>query len=182
MKEYNIGEKVWWVKYSQQEVKMTCPICAGTLWVTLILGDESQVRTPCTYCERGFQQYGYVIEYEYVSAVEQVEITHKEVNEGASGRNVEYQHNHWCLDHTNAFATKEEAEERLKEIIIGIQKENLKRLEYGKDGNPKKYSWHVGYYLRKKKDALKEIEWCDKKIEYLKLKAKEEKITPPKQG
>ena len=90
MKEFNVGDKVWWAKYQNQIVKKVCPICDGKLKVTVILGNGDHVETDCTYCERGFRKYGYVEEYEYVAAVEQVEITHKEVSEGANGRTVEY--------------------------------------------------------------------------------------------
>lgn len=172
MKEYNVGDKVWLAKYERQEVKKDCPICFGKMRVRVILGDESVVETDCTYCERGLKKYGYVTEYEYVSAVEQVEITHKEVSEGANGRRVEYRHTYWCLNNKNSFATKEEAEERLKEMIVEAQKEDLEKLTYRKDNNPKSYSWHVGYYQKQKINALKEIERCDKKIEHLKSKAK----------
>lgn len=170
MEEYNVGDKVWWAKYERREVQKTCPICFGKLRVRVILGDESQIETDCTYCERGFTQYGYVTEYEYVSAVELVQITSKEVYEGANGRKVDYRHNHYCLDEKNSFRTKEEAEARLAEIIIETQKADLERVEYSKDRNPRKYSWHVGYYQRKKKEALREIEYADKKIAYFKSK------------
>lgn len=179
MKEYNVGDKVWWSKYERQEVKKTCPICFGKLRVRLILGDDSQVETDCTYCERGFHQYGYVVEYEYVSAVELVEIDAKEVNEDGNGRQIEYRYNHYCLDDKNTFNTKEEAEKALREIIAKAQKSDLERVEYGKDKNPRKYSWHVGYYQRRKKDALRNIEFADKKIAFFKEKIKTEKIINP---
>lgn len=171
-KEYNVGDKVWWAKYQRQQVKKDCPICSGKMRVTVILGNGDHIETDCTFCKRGFQKYGWIEEYEYVSAVEQVEIIHKEVNEGKDGRQVEYRYGSYCLSLDNAFETKEEAEEKLKEKIAEAQKRDLERLEYGKDNNPKKYSWHVGYYQRKKRDALKEIEWCDKKIAYMKTKVK----------
>lgn len=174
MKEFNVGDKVWWAKYQVESVKKTCPICDGKLRVTLILGNGDQVETDCTYCERGFEQYGWVEEYEYVSAIEQVVITKKEVEEDASGRHVEYRFGSYCLTLDNAFETKEEAEKKLEEKIEKAEKDDLKRLEYGKNNNPRKYSWNVGYYQRQKKDALKTIERCDKKITYFKLAGRTE--------
>lgn len=171
--EYNVGDKVWWAKYKMQEVKKTCPICFGKMKVRVILGDDSQIETDCTFCERGFKKYGWITEYEYVADVEQVQITHKEVNEGSNSRSVEYRYGNYCLTLDNAFRTKEEAEEELLKKIEKAKKEDLEKLEYGKDHNPRKYSWHAGYYQRKKKDALKEIEICDRKIKYFKSKVKE---------
>lgn len=175
MKEFNIGDKVWWAKYRVETVKKTCPICDGKLRVTVILGNGDHIETDCTYCERGFEKYGWVEEYEYVSAVEQVQITHKEVNEGIGGRIVEYRFGNYCLTLNNAFETKEEAEEKLKEKIAKAQAEDLEKTEYRKNKNPRKYSWDVGYYQRQKRDALKTIERCDRKIKYFKKKS----TTPP---
>ena len=167
-REYNIGDKIWWAKYETQQVQKTCPICFGKMRVRIILGDESVVETDCTYCERGFQKYGYVNEYEYVSAVEQVVITHKEVNETPKGRFIEYRYGHYCLTPDNAFDTKEEAEVKLKEKISEVEKEDLEKTEYRKNQNTRKYSWDVGYYQRQKRSAIKEIERCDRKIKYFK--------------
>ena len=171
-KEYNVGDKVWWAKYECQEVKKPCPICFGKMRVKVILGDKNQIETDCTYCERGFQTYGYITEYEYVSVVEQVGITHKEVNEDEKGRNVKYRYGNWCLTLDNAFDTKEEAEEKLKEKIAKAKQEDLEKTEYLKNKNLRKYSWDVGYYQRQKRDALKTIERCDRKITYFKNKIK----------
>jgi len=67
---------------------------------------------------------------------------------------------------------KREAEEKLKEKIIQAEKEDLEHTEYSKNQNPRKYSWDIGYYQRQKKDALKTIERCDRKITYFKAKSK----------
>jgi len=166
--EYHVGDKVWWAKYEKQSVKKPCPICFGKMRVTVILGNDDAVETDCTFCERGFQKYGYVEEYEYVSAVEEVTITGKEVRENSDGKNIEYRYGNYCLSLDNAFLTKEEAEEKLKEKIATAQAEDLRRREYCKKENPRKYSWHVGYYQRQKREALKTIERCDQKIAYFK--------------
>jgi hypothetical protein len=172
-KEFSVGDKVWWAKYQRENVKETCPICDGKLRVTVILGNGNHIETDCTYCEKGFQPCGWITEYEYVSDVKQVEITHKEVNEGANGRSVEYMYGCYCLTLDNAFETREEAEEKLKEKIAKAKKEDLERTEYSKNQNPRKYSWDVGYYRRQKRDALKTIERCDRKIKYFKAKIKD---------
>lgn len=172
-KEYNIGDKVWWAKYQQQSVRKNCPICSGTMRVTVILGNGDHVETDCTYCERGFERYGWVEEYEYVSAVELVNITDKIVTEDLSGKNIEYRCDHWILKQgRDFFDTKDEAEEGLKQKIAESKKEDLERLEYSKKNNPRKYSWHVGYYMRLKNTAIKEIERCDEKIAYFKKNVK----------
>jgi len=172
-KEFNVGDKVWWVKYNRLAVKKTCPICDGKMRVTVILGNGDHIETDCTYCERGFNKYGWVEEYEYVSAVEQIIITYKEVKELPNGRIVEYGYENYRLTLDNISKTKEGAEEILKKKIIQAEKEDLDRTEYSKNQNPRKYSWDVGYYRKQKLDALKTIERCDRKITYFKTKIKE---------
>lgn len=173
-KEFNVGDKVWWAKYEFLPVKKKCPICYGKTRVVVILGNGDQIETDCTYCEREFQKCGWVEECEYVSDVRQVTITHKEVNEGVDGRNVEYRYDNWCLDHTNMHETKEGAEALLKEKIAKQQADYLSRLEYRINYNRRKYSWYVGYYQKKRQDAIKEIELCDQKIAYFKSMKKYE--------
>ena len=174
-KEFNVGDKVWVASYEKQQVKKDCPICSGKMRVTLILGNGDLVETDCTYCERGFEKYGWIYEYEYVSVVRQLNITRKEVNESASGRDVEYYHEHWTLAHDKSFLTKQEAGARLEDMILEAEQNDLERIKYTKDQNPRKYSWLIGYYQRLKRDALREIERCDRRVTFFKKKVKESK-------
>lgn len=174
--EYNIGDKVWWVKYNRENKAVTCPVCFGKLCVEIILGDSSIVKTECDYCKRGYgYSLGYVDEYKYVSAIEQVAITGKDIREDQDKKVVRYFYNNYVFDpKENIFKTKEEAEEALAKKIEYAEKEDLERRIRNKKGHFQKYSWHVGYYTREKKDALEKIERCDRKIVYFKAKAKEE--------
>ena len=173
MKEYNVGDKVWWATGGTREVKHTCPVCFGKLQVTVILGNDEALQTPCDYCGKGYERArGYVTEYEYTTDVKQIVISGKEVRETQEGRNVEYRHGSFILRDGIMAETKEEAEVKRKEIVDKHHKEEMERLQRGKDNNVKTYSWHVGYHQRQLKKAEKDVEYHSKKIVFMKDKAR----------
>lgn len=165
MKEYNIGDKVWWATCGQREVTIPCPVCFGKLRVTLILGNGEQVKTECEYCTRGLESAkGYTHEYQRFSEVKEVVITGKEVRENENGRNVEYRYLNYCLDDKNTFITKEEAETAVKAMILEYENCEVERMNYKKKSNQSHYSWSVGYHRRRLKDAQREIDYHSRKI------------------
>jgi hypothetical protein len=172
--EFSVGDTVWWARYARKEVKEICPVCYGKRQVRVILGDDSIVETECTYCARPFTAYGYILNSEFVSDIQEVVITDKIISENAGKREVEYRHYSYILTQgINIFKTKDEAEKRLVEIIEETQREQIEKLQSDKNGKFKSYSWHVGYYQRMKRDALKQIELCDKKITHFKKQARD---------
>lgn len=174
MKEFNVGDVVWWAKCGRNDVSITCPVCIGKRKVVVILGDGEQVETDCDYCGKGYEgARGVVTEYQWVAAIEQVSIDKKEVNESEKGRSVEYRHGYHCLDSTNVFDTKEGAEARVEEMIETHNKEESDRIARGKYNNLKSYSWHVGYHQRELKRAQHDMEYHSKKIVAMKLLAKD---------
>lgn len=169
LRELNLGDKVYLASFQYTRVKKTCPICLGKLSVIVILGNGDQVESECVYCESGFEVRGYIQEYEYVPDVRQIEITGKDVHEDSEGKRIEYRHNTYSLYlGESIFLTEEEAVARVEELIRNKEEEDLKRRELAKDGRLKSLSQNIGYYQKKKREALKEIEWADKKIKYFK--------------
>ena len=166
MSEFNVGDEVFFVNYAKEHVKKECPICFGKMRVALVLGNGDIVETDCNFCERGFVRYGYVEEYEYVSKITKVRIDKKEIYENEFGKVVEYRYGCYVLDHSNISAIEDEAKVLLASKIEKVKKEDLERLEYDKKQNIRKYSWHVGYYRRMKREAQEKIDMCDKKIKY----------------
>lgn len=165
MKEKNIGEKVWWATCENKQVRIDCPICFGKKEVTLILGNEQHIKTDCDYCVSGFEPpKGFTMEYQRVSGVQEVAITGKEVVENEQGRKVEYRYQNYILDNQNCFLTKEEAENRVSELIKEYEQYEADRNIHRIKSNQSKYSWKIGYYKKKLKDAQREIEIYSKKI------------------
>lgn len=163
MKEFNIGDKVWWAKVETKQVTKICPVCFGHLNVIVILGDGTQVKTPCDYCGKGFEgPRGFVNEYEWVNGVELVTIDGKEVSESNGKRDVEYRLGNYCLYTTDIFEEKHKAILRVTEKIKEHELEEIKRDAWKKDNKVKSFSWSVGYYRREIKRKKEEIERYEK--------------------
>ena len=168
-REFNVGDTIWWATCGTEEVTKPCPICFGKRVVTLILGNDEQVQTHCDFCGKGFDgPLGYLQEYEWRSAVKEVRITGKQVNEMDGNRDVEYRYGSYVLLPDNIFTNKEDAEARVLELIAKHEAEENDRMTYRKEHNKKSYSWHVGYHKRRAKEARRELEYHEKKAVSLK--------------
>jgi hypothetical protein len=173
MKEYNIGDKVWWATGGVRKKQHTCPVCYGKCVVTLILGNDEQVQTYCDYCGKGYEMArGYVIEREYTTEVKQIVLTGKEVRETMNGRSVEYRCDNYILYDGIICDTKEDAEAERTKIAEAYHLQEMERLQRGKENNVKSYSWHVGYHQRQLKKAQQDVDYHTKKITYMKAKSK----------
>lgn len=54
--KYKLGDMVYWVESSAHYQKqIPCPMCFGKRFVTIILGDDSQERIECGFCQRGLE-------------------------------------------------------------------------------------------------------------------------------
>ena len=51
---FAIGEEVWWVGPGWKQEMITCPECAGTRALTLILGNGESVSLACDNCSLGY--------------------------------------------------------------------------------------------------------------------------------
>lgn len=174
MKEYNIGDVVWWATGGTRQVKHDCPICNKKGVVTVILGNGEYVETQCDFCGKG-QPYpsGFVYEWEWTTEVKQIVIEGKNVTESSEGRQVDYRNNGCILHNGIMAASKEEAEKLRDEICAKHHLEEMERLQRGKENNVKSYSWHVGYHQRQLKNAQRDVDYHFKKITYMKAKAKD---------
>src|SRR3990167_8173518 len=71
--KYNLGDKVWCVKLDTIQEKFQCPDCFGNKYLTVILGDNSQVTIDCYRCTIGYEPpLGYVVFDKKIVAVKQV--------------------------------------------------------------------------------------------------------------
>ncbi len=172
--EFSVGDKVWWAK-CQNECKIEpCPICFGKCVVTLILGNDERVQTPCDYCGKGWERArGYVQEnYVWSSDAQEIVIDGKEVKEHNGVREVEYRYCSYILRPTNTFKTKEEAEGRVLGLVAEHEAEDKRRTEYTKEQGKKSYAWHVGYHKRCAARARKDLEYHEKKAITMKILSK----------
>jgi len=154
--KHNIGDFIYWVYSSTNYQKeIPCPMCFGKLFVTIILGDNSESKIECGYCQKGYERAsGIATVWEAVALVKSGEIS------GVSTRNgTKYEVGYETLMSTEIFTSKKEAEAHRK---VRYEEEILRANKWFKDNfvNAKKsQTWSTGYHRNCIKSAEKTISW-----------------------
>jgi len=173
MKIYNIGDKVWYSGRKSTTESVVCPECFGKKYLTVTLGDDSQVTIDCAGCASGYDPpRGYKTYYKQDIEVSQVTICQIEIEPTS----VEYGFNsfdrrHYRVKETDLFTTKEKAEIRAKELAEQWNQEHLAKI-HRKEQNNRTWSWHVHYYRKMIRDAEHNIERAKKKLDAARQHAK----------
>ena len=176
--EYNVGDSVWWATCGSKSVEKQCPICYGHRKVTLILGNGDEAILDCDFCKKGFDApRGFITEYEWTTDCKQIVIDVKNIKESGSDnhREIEYRHHHYSIKNEELFATKEEAEARIVELIAVHDEELKKNLETRKEYNKNSYGWNAGYHKRCAEKARRDLEYHEKKVVFMKALARKPK-------
>jgi len=172
---YNIGDKPWYAGNENTQKTMTCPECLGKKYLTVILGDGTQVTIDCAGCSLGYDPpRGYVTYHEYGPSVHQatickVEISSEGVKYGIDGNS----HSYHIAEPINLFDTKEEAEVRAQELADEHNQEEHVKINQKDYGNRHRtWSWHVHYYRQQIRRAKDEIEYAEAKLDAAKSHTK----------
>jgi hypothetical protein len=175
MKQYNVGDKVWYARVGMREVSMPCPVCYGKLAVTLILGNDNTVVLPCTFCAPGYSEpSGTITEYEWKAEPEEQAITGVNITINGNKEEREYRSNSYILYSEDVFSAREEALVRCEERIKQHEIEESTRVEHLKANAKKSFSWNAGYHLRQVKDHKKQMEYHERKAILCKARSKED--------
>lgn len=167
---FNIGDRVWYARTKSWAKYLPCPHCFGKKFLTVILGDDSQVTIDCDCCTRGYLGSQGVIEIsEWRADVCEVIINRIQIKE----KSIEYGFDGNYFDNNNRlFVTKEEAEKRVVELIEEHRLEEIKNFNHKTKLN-KNWAWHVRYHRGMIKDAEKNIAYHTAKLNVAKIKSKE---------
>lgn len=171
--QFNIGDKVWLANCGTREKRNPCPICAGKLKVTLILGNGEQCVLDCDYCGKGYEgPQGYELEHEPFIKPELVTVSKTETD----GKTFDYRfEENFYAEQDKVFLTKEAAEVKCKEIAAELAALEQRRLEYNRENGKKTFSWCAGYHKREAKRNEKEMNYHKKKAHFMAIRATEEK-------
>ena len=173
MKQYNVGDSVWFAYYDMTTVEKTCPVCFGTKEVTLILGDNEGVVLPCDYCGRGLDNpRGFITEYEYVARAKTVIITKIQTETDTVGETRKYYLDGHFADINDLFESEEEALARCNHKIEHQQLEESTRAERLKADHLKSYGWNAGYHLHQAQEHLRKADYHKQKARLCKERAK----------
>ena len=165
--KYKIGDKVWWAHRKITEKWEMCPECFGLKYLTVILGDQSEVQIECEGCKRGYlSSLGRVSFLEHTAEPTIVEINKIEVKKDG----VEYGTTEcYSIDEEDLFPIghRELADIRALELSVKHNEEESAKIK-NKIKEHKSWSWHVTYHRGCIRRAQKDIEYHSKCLDYAK--------------
>ena len=171
MKEYKVGDKVWYATFDQREERVPCPVCYGNKKVVVVLGNGEEVQVDCRYCEVGFEgSKGWVKEYTKLPRAEYRMIHKITIEEDMGKRVFEFQSDHYLLKPDQMFETEEEA---MEYAVVMAEKENRASVNKPKYKDEKTYAWNAGYHMKQAERNRKEAVYHEEKAKICKSKAKE---------
>lgn len=167
--KYQLGQIVHWINSScNYQKQIPCPMCFGKRFVTITLGDGSQIESMCGMCDRGIEHAtGTATVWEPSAVVEAVTI------QGISTRDgVQYEIGYRTVREHELFATQEEAD-----IACAIELKRVKAQaeQYYKDNFrtcTKKQIWSAGYHRSCIEREERSIEWHKMRLGLIKDKVK----------
>jgi hypothetical protein len=177
MTKFNIGDTAYRAHAGQEQIWITCPECLGSGRLHVIMGDDSEVSIHCVCCERGYEgSPGKIQTYKFMGEARVGIITAVEMREGK----LKYSLSGWSEYNGNIFATREEALERSKTLVLEHDAEEIKRLGY-KEKQNKTWAWNVTYHRREIREAQRRIEYHTGKLNVAPKNRKDQKEADKKE-
>lgn len=171
MSTFQMGQKVWWVHAQSSRKWLTCPDCQGKKYLTVILGDDSQVTIDCAGCAAGYEPpRGVVFIYEWAPGVHHGEITGIEINE----KETRYRFGCYVIEAENVFDSQKLAQARAAQLMDEHNKEEAERFKR-KEKDARTWAWHVHHHRNCVKQAMRDLEYHTAKLEAAKTHKKQEK-------
>lgn len=180
MQKHKVGDIVYVASYGRREERVPCPVCFGKLAVTVILGDDTHISTPCNYCGHGYESpTGTVMEYVESGRVDALIIIKIATEDTVKGTSYSYYYadGRYSDDH-NAFLAREEAEGYADELAAEHKRKMIERAEYIKKDKHKSFSWNVGYHMREVKNLTKRAEHHKEMAQICKARTKQNVSEP----
>jgi hypothetical protein len=171
---FKIGDTVWFARAGQHETQITCPDCAGTRRIRLILANDEQVSIDCGGCSRGYEgPCGTITEYKFKAEVESFVVGGMEVKtEGVRYYTDTSSGAYYVHEDKDCFVNKEDAVERCKQLIKeAVDRERDRLLK--KERDTRSWAWNASYHRRCIKDAQKQLDYHTAKLNVAQAKAKE---------
>jgi hypothetical protein len=154
--KYKLGDKIFWVTSDTRYAKkIPCPMCFGKLFVTIILGDDSQSKIECGFCQSGVDRpSGLATSWEPSATVHSGTITGVSSKDG-----VRYEVGNASLWEHECFQDEKEATlfrdvkfDEAKELAEKWFKESFVHAK-------KKQIWSAGYHRQSIASAERTISW-----------------------
>lgn len=170
--KFKVGQEVWFVHTKTEEAKEVCKDCLGSAYLTVILGDKSQVTIKCEGCNRGWAGSNGCNNYwKHTELPKKTMITRMEYNQDGEW---EYgSHDSYGHLEEDIFLTEEGCRERAVIVAEERTQKEIERIQY-KYNNQRTWAWNASYHRKQIRQAKSTIEWSTKCLEVAKAKAKKQ--------
>lgn len=163
-----MGDMVWYVRVGTSEEWITCPDCLGRKYLTVIMGDGTEVSIDCEGCHVGYNPpSGAIKKYTHniplIFHLPIVGMNTMRIGIEYHLGNVDGQSSYYCCMETEVFDTREDAEVRATELMKEQQAEEEARL-LRKEKPTKTWSWNATYHRGCIRKMEKDIEYHRKKL------------------
>jgi hypothetical protein len=181
---FKINDVVFWARYERKERWIKCPECMGKKFLTVIMGDDSQVTIDCVGCVGG--QYegprGVIVTYDYEGYVTKTKIDGMEIGQEktkykSSICSGEGYSSYYTLETEDIFLTEAEAIARTVELTAQADIKESKRLTQKHDRN-RTWAWNAHYHRDRLRQANKDLIYHTAQLERAKYHVKDEKVKP----
>ena len=169
---HQIGDEVWFVRAGHNQRYITCPDCCGTMALTVIMGDGTQVSIDCECCREGVYTRGEIKVYDWHCSAACAEVTGIRI--GKDTTTYTFTGGPVYIAPERVFATKEEAELEATKVLAEHTQEEHDRINKLKDpkGRMKTWAWNATYHRSCIRRAEQEIAYHQSKLAVAKAKAK----------
>jgi hypothetical protein len=163
--KFNLGEHVWYARIRWLSRQAQCPDCFGKRFLTVILGDDSQVTVECTGCREGcdpprgtIQSHDFEIDPHFSS----IKGIRKDIYEGKP--RLEYtMEDCSVLYEENMFETLEEARLR-SEVLLAEHREAEKLRLLKKEKDTRSWAWNASYHRGCIRNAERDLAYHKSKL------------------
>lgn len=158
---FTIGQQMWLAVGDTENVKVTCPVCAGALGVTVTLGSGEQVGVMCDACGLGFDgPRGYITEWEHrPRAVPFVIASVKSFRDGKwevlSTEGWSYFHKLHQTEAEALAAAQQQAAQQHENNMLSRQRQK---------SSVRRLTWSVRYHNDCIKDLQRQIDWHQARV------------------
>ncbi len=170
---FAIGQQVWWIGNGHREQLVTCPECAGTKAITMILGNGEQVSLYCENCRLGYDPPTGQVKRTYY---EHSPTRFTPLRVGVDGSEIRYSESgpdSTCYSSAYAkdlFATQEECQVRCDVLNAEKTQEETDRAWQVLLQNRKKMASSVGYWSQMVGRLRKELAATEARLAVVKAK------------
>lgn len=165
---FAIGEVVWCMGHGRREEWVTCPICSGEKFVTMIQGDGTAFALDCGECGPGYNApCGKVRRYIYERRPEEFRCAAiSDIRNGEVRYSDGYQRTY--VDARELFRDKDECAAKCAADNAAKAKADKEQGTHIQGSQRKSMAFSLSYWQNQKRDHLRHIGWIDERLQLIK--------------